>query len=264
MTSQSFKLGPTTSRTADFLSRKYGFESVAELAASLPKGAQVLDVGSGASPFGRDVAKLRPDVSWTNFDYSYSDPKILDEVTKGSPDNVRYISGDATRLTQFYMPETFDAIFSYWMMPHLSIYSPEPAKKAARAIFTLARKGAVISIGPVVNKDHTPLILNSSTKAYKITKGKDLNADSFADMVVVKTKLPRFTRFTQKTANEVVTQLLGTTRWAIQYGKIPKNIYHPKSGEYVSLFSLRGMHTVISIVTTLFRHIVTRRKSKSS
>ena len=196
-----YELIPTTSREADFISEKHGFNSTAELAASLPFGANVLDVGSGASPFGKVVARLRPDISWTNFDYSYYSPKILEEVREDSPCNIEYVAGDATRLGESYAAESFDAIFSYWMMPHLSIENSEPAKEAARAMFLLAKIDAPISIGPVVSKGRAPSIRSFFVqgKAHKVVKSADIDADNFADTIVAKTKLPAFARFTQKT-----------------------------------------------------------------
>lgn len=107
----------TTDRPAEVLAQRHGFESVAKLAESLPANALVLDVGAGASPFGKEMAMLRPDVSWINFDYSYQDPAILDEVTNDAPSNVKHVAGDATRLSEIYESESFDAVFSYWFCP---------------------------------------------------------------------------------------------------------------------------------------------------
>lgn len=67
----------TTDRSAEMLACKHGSEGVAQLAETLPQGARILDVGAGASPFGKEVAILRPDISWTNFDYSYQDPRYF-------------------------------------------------------------------------------------------------------------------------------------------------------------------------------------------
>ena len=258
MTQQSYELVPTTDREANLISQKHGFESVAELAASLPEGANVIDVGSGASPFGREVAELRPDISWTNYDYSYNDPRILDEVSDGAPSNVRYVAGDATKLSELYDPESFDAVFSYWMIPHLSIDSPEPAKEAAKAMFTLAKDGALISIGPAAVPSLKSFVVQ--VKAYKVVKDKELIAETFADTIVAKTKLPRFARFTQKTANKAVTPLLGTSRWATHEGRVPK-IYHRETGEYVSPFSKKGAHTTKEVVLAGSRHVAEQHRS---
>ena len=260
--SQQYELVPTTDREGDFLSKKHGFDGVAELAASLPKGAQVLDVGSGASPFGREVAELRPDVTWTNFDYSYNDPRILNEVSARAPGNIHYVAGDATKLDEIYDPESFDAIFSYWMVPHLSIDSPEPAKEAVRAMFSLAKVGAPISIGPVSSKGRGANIRSFFVQgnAHKVVKSAGMNPDEFADTIVAKTKLPRFARFTQKTANEVVTPLLGTSRWATNDGRIPR-VYNRESGEYVSPFTAAGVHTTKEVVLAGGRHVAKHHRS---
>jgi ubiquinone/menaquinone biosynthesis C-methylase UbiE len=248
----NFELIPTTPRTADQIAEMHGYKDVNEFAASLPEGASVLDVGSGDSTFGRTVAELRPDVSWTNFDYSYRDEEALAKISEGAPENIRYVSGDATKLLELYEPETFDAVFSYWMMPHLSIDDMKPAVDAAKSMFEVAKKGAVISVGPVAGDSR--LSYFRSGKAFSVSKDEMLDADGFAEMIAGKTKLPRVARFTQKTANEVVTPLLVTSRWAIQDGRIPK-VYDPRTKRYVSPFSKRGMSITREVAVAGVRYV---------
>lgn len=261
MHSDSYELVPTTLRTADTISQKHGFENVAKLAASLPENANVIDVGSGASPFGKTVAELRPDVTWTNFDYSYNDPDILQEAGNGAPENISFLAGDATKLSDVFDTESFDAVFSYWMIPHLSLYETEPAKEAAKAMFVLAKNGAPISIGPAIENGHGPAI--RSRKALRVTKNSStMNQDSFAEMIVDKTRLPRFARFTQRTANEVVTPLLGTSRWAVRDDDGKPKIFSRQNEEYVSPFSRTGLRTVGEIVLNGSRHVAEQHKPK--
>ena len=64
-----------------------------------------------------------------------------------------------------------------------------------------------------------------------------------------------------ETANEVVTPLLGTTRWSIQEGRLPK-VYHPESRDYVPLFTKEGAHTIKEIVLAGSRYVVENHKPK--
>jgi len=230
----------TTDRPAEMLARRHGFESVSQLAESLPENARVLDVGAGASPFGKEVAALRPDITWTNFDYSYHDPAILGEVTQGAPSNIEFVAGDATRLAEAYEPETFDAVFSYWLLPHLSIDNPEPALAAAKAIFNVTKSGGLISVGPQARRGG--LLSIQSGKAVQVIKDEEQAADTYAEQILSTTKLPKSSRYVQKLANEVATPFFGTTRYTRRDGK-RLSLYHPESGEYVPPFSRRGMTT---------------------
>ncbi|HUD07405.1 MAG TPA: class I SAM-dependent methyltransferase [Candidatus Saccharimonadales bacterium] len=254
-----YELAPTTPRSADMLAKKHGFESVAQLTDSLPANARVLDVGSGASNFGSEVASLRPDISWTNFDYSYNDPDILEHASKHAPGNVQYIPGDATKLQEAYGAETFDAVFSYWMIPHLSIDHTAPAIEAVKAMFSVTKTGGILSIGPISNKGRMPSI--RSGKAHRIVKDESTDGQAFAEGVVSETKLNKTGRYTQKAANEVITPLLGTSRWS-ERAHIPR-IYHPETGQYVSALSPKGIRTSGKIAVALTTHIVNQRKAKN-
>ncbi len=249
----------TTDRPAEMLARKHGFESVADLAGSLPPHARVLDVGAGASPFGCEVAASRPDISWVNYDYSYKDPVILEDVSKDAPENIEYISGDATKLDEVFDPESFDAVFSYWLLPHLSIDDSLPAAKTARAIYGSVKIGGVISVGPKSSHKRLPSI--RSGKAIKLLKTDELDADSYAEMIVSKTRLPKIGRHIQRLANEVGTPFFDTTRYAKRDGPIPK-VYHPKSGEYVLPFGPRGYATLGRLAIALARHTIDSDRSE--
>jgi ubiquinone/menaquinone biosynthesis C-methylase UbiE len=246
----------TTDRPAEMLAQKHGFESLAQLASSLPEGARVLDVGAGASPFGKEVATLRPDISWTNFDYSYQNPAILDEVNVNTPTNLAHTAGDATKLAEVYEPGSFDAVFSYWLLPHLSIDDSKPAHDAAKAIFAVTKDGGVMSVGPQTSG----LLRLKSGPALTVIKDGSQSADRYADTVVAATKLSKTPRFTQKLANEVATPFFGTTRYAQRKGKLP-HIYHPQTSEYVSLLSRKGVATAGRLAITLAKHAAKQRKA---
>jgi len=255
-----YEQAPTTDRPAELLAKKHGFESLAQLAESLPEGANVLDVGSGASPFGREVAALRPDITWTNFDYSYNEPSILSEVSADAPSNVEYVAGDATKLAEIYQSEEFDAVFSYWLFPHLSIEDTAPAKAAAKAIFAITKTNGLMSVGPKNTKGKLPAI--KSGKAIGIIKSESIDTDAFADEVVNATKLTRGTRFSQKLSNEVTIPYFGTSRF-VKRGTVP-GVYSPRTQEFVSPFSREGVHTALGLTMSAAKHIKDQRKKRKS
>ncbi len=186
----------TTDRPAELLARKHGYDSIAQFAEELPEGARILDVGAGTSPFGKEVAKLRPDITWINFDYSYQNPEILEEAEYGAPSNVEHIPGDATRLDEVFEAESFDSVFSYWLMPHLSLDNAEPAKRTAEAMVLVTKPGGQISVGPIVGKKRSLTI--KSGGSLKIVKNKDKNTESYVREIVSGTKLSGISRTIQK------------------------------------------------------------------
>ncbi|HUD07382.1 MAG TPA: class I SAM-dependent methyltransferase [Candidatus Saccharimonadales bacterium] len=177
----------TTDRTAKKLARKHGFKSLTELADSLPKNARVLDLGAGASPFGREVAGLRPDITWVNLDHSYKNHAILNDVGKNSPKNLEYVFADATELDKLYKPQTFDVVFSYWLLPHLSIDDYKPAIETAKAIFTVTKTAGLMSVGPKINHKSMPSL--KSGKSIRLTKIHGLDIDAYANRIFAETKL---------------------------------------------------------------------------
>lgn len=249
----------TTDRPAERLAHKHGFDSVAQLAETLPPDAWVLDIGAGASPFGKEVAALRPDITWINFDYSYQDPSILEDITKDAPPNLEHVAGDATKLSETYEPETFDAVFSYWLLPHLSIDDEAPARKAAESIFGILKTGGLASVGPRSGRIDLPN--GSRKKALHIVKDSSTSVATFTDEVVKETKLSPSSAYVQKLGNEVATPFFGTTRYIKQEGRVPK-IYHSQSGEYVSPFTRKGVRTMGRLVVAMARHASNQRKTK--
>lgn len=203
-----YATAPTTDRRAGQLAHYHGFASLADLASRLPDNAHVIDVGAGASKLGHKVALLRPDISWTNFDYSYNDPNILGEIINDdTPDNITAVPGDATALDQVYEPETFDVVLSYWMVPHLSLYNLSPARKSAAAMFTIAKYGGLLSVGPIKKY---PLLPRLSTDRRVKVRGED--SETYADEITEKTRLRGARLIMQRANNEAATAAFGTTR----------------------------------------------------
>ena len=248
----SYEKVVTTERPAGMLARKHGFEDAAHLAKSLPENANVLDVGAGASSFGSEIAELRPDISWTNLDYSYQDPAIYEDVTRNVPDNVGNTPGDVAELESMYEHETFDAVFSYMLMSHLSLDDPEIAKKAAKNIFDVTKIGGLISIGPDTSKRRLPT--TSPKEAYRLVKDESMDAETFAESIVDKTRLKGLTQSTQKMANEVATPFFGTTRYTKREEHVPY-VYNPESGDYIHPLSRKGAEIVGKLAVQGFRYI---------
>lgn len=257
-TSAAYEKAIMTERPAELLARLHGHETVADLAASLPVDARVLDVGAGASPFGREVAALRPDVTWVNVDFAYDDPAVLADLEEGAPDNLVHAVGDATMLAEQYPADSFDAVYSYWLLPHLSIDAPEPAIEAAKGMFTVTKPGGVVSVGP--RTQTKKLALFNAEPAIQVIKDESMTAEDYADYIVEHTRLGRASRRAQKLSNEVLTPYFGTSRYARRRpGKLTQ-IYHPGSGEYVSPFSRKGLATAGGAVAALAHHV--RRNSR--
>jgi hypothetical protein len=206
VTSEHFHTVPTTARRANFVVSRHGFENIASLAGSLPLEAVAIDVGAGVSPLGNEVATLRPDIQWINFDFSYIDPAILAEAAMDAPKNVEFVQGDASRLSEEYPPGTFDALFSYWLMPHLSLYTTETAKKTAAGMFDVAKYGGYLSIGPITGG------FVAQRRGYHLIKTEDVSREEFAQEVADKTRLRGARLIKQRVNNEAVTAALGTTR----------------------------------------------------
>lgn len=229
-----------------------------QLAESLPHNAQVLDIGAGASPFGKEVATLRPDLTWVNYDYSYHNPAILDEVSKNAPPNVLYVPGDATMLTDVYKSNSFDAVFSYWLLAHLSIDHTEPAKAVARAVFKVAKPGGLMSVGPKASQKKMPSL--KSGKAIQVLKDESLDANSYAERIVNETKLPKTDRYIQKALNEVATPFFCTTRYVRREWRIPR-VYDPESRVYISPFSYRAVKLAGRLAVSGVIYMVRTRNS---
>lgn len=241
------------------MARVHGFASVAALAESLPKNTKVLDVGAGASPFGKEIAALRPDITWVNFDYSYGDPSILSEVSKDRPPNLAFTAGDATKLENIYEAGHFDTVFSYWLLPHLSIDDAAPARAVSQAIFRLTKTGGYISVGPIIHKGR-PLTFRAR-KAYHLIKDGSLDEDTFVDTAVQATRLHGVARYFQRLINEVATPFFRTTRYVTNEGGTAK-IADPQSGGYVAILSLKGMSILLRLVARAGRYIFARSRRR--
>lgn len=249
----------TTDRPAEILAERHGFESIGYLSESLSPNAKVLDVGAGASPFGVSVAARRPDITWINFDFSYHDGGILKEVAANAPSNITFVAGDATRLAEAYAPESFDTVFSYWLLPHMSIDDKEPAKSAAKAMFSITKIGGLISVGPKVRQSRAPSLRGG--RAIQTVKNVGDDPTEFADRIVEATKLREPYRYMQRLSNLAATNYFGTSRYTKREGGSLK-IYSPRRGEYVSPLAPSGMVALSGLYVALARQAYQQVQSR--
>lgn len=139
---------PMTSRTGELFAYRQGYESVVELADSLPPGAQVLDVGAGKSSFGLRVCHERDDVEWTNADIRYFIPGMVDQLSRHKPPNLRFVPTDVLHLMETFPDEQFERVYSYWLLPHVSMAGRDMATQAARNILKVANPTGEVVVGP--------------------------------------------------------------------------------------------------------------------
>lgn len=142
---------PTTARESKYLLMHMGYESLEQFADSLPNNAYVADIGAGLSRLGHDVAAMRPDIRWVNIDPSYDLTHIYKLAEKDMPENLSLLSASVFEEGRDVaaMSGQLDLVFSYWLLPHLSIDDWGEAKKAVAAMFSLLNSTGMLKIGPV-------------------------------------------------------------------------------------------------------------------
>lgn len=137
---------PTTGRNVQFQVRQMGHTSITNFASSLPKNGLIIDVGAGLSQLGHAITEARDDVTWVNLDPYYHN------FTAGvHPKNLVFSSGDIVafdQAAQKYLAKA-DLVYSYWLLPHLSLESIKPAKQAVRNMKHLLKSDGRLIIGPV-------------------------------------------------------------------------------------------------------------------
>jgi hypothetical protein len=138
---------PTTGRTPDFLAKRYGFDSLDELIEDIPRRAVVLDVGAGLSLLGHAVANQRPDVTWFNIDPYYQNEHTK-KASIDAPSNVRYVARDITQSVPELAELQAARIFSYWVLPHISLTGDAPAERAVGAMWDKLTPDGVMYVGP--------------------------------------------------------------------------------------------------------------------
>ncbi len=143
---------PTSGRRTSFQVKQLGFNSVGDFATSLPKSAVVADVGAGVSRLGHETARLRPDITWVNIDPCYSHDNIRKEMDKDRPSNVSLYAEDIVKgfkKRPAQLRNGADLVYSYWLLPHLSLEDITVAEKACKNLIELLAPTGNLVIGPV-------------------------------------------------------------------------------------------------------------------
>lgn len=250
----------TTGRGADLLAQHHGFNSARALAAWLPTEARAIDVGAGVSPLGKEIALLRPDVDWTNFDYSYYDPAILARVTHDTPENVTHIAGDATQLEAHVEPGSYDVVLSYWMVQHLALDGTAPAVDAVRGMFSLAKANGYISIGPERTGKVVQDLLGG--RAIHVTK-QTQNPGDFAQEIVERTRPVGLTRTGALIGNRILSPYFGTSNYQLSPpGSRIVHVPHPETGEAISLASIRVLPVLAGALRASGKFAVTELRNR--
>lgn len=161
---------PSTNRTTDDLLLRLGHENLDQLTATLPHRSVILDVGGGKSPFFRDIAEARPDISSIIIDYNY--PKNLPDDYESGPGNLTYVAGDMRALP--FEPESFDWIFSNWAISYLF---DEEREEVFGDLYRLTKPGGKISVGPFY-VDQPGLLPPENVKTF--IKGVDVDDSNIA------------------------------------------------------------------------------------
>lgn len=188
---------PSTGRKPLFLVKQLGFNSVARFAESLPEGALVADIGAGLSTFGQEVASMRADIHWINVDPCYLDKKIARWLPENLPPNLELLTDNITLESDTLsgLNAKMDFVFSYWLIPHLSLEDDTAARTAIKNMTTLLKREGKMAVGPI--RKHG--ILSSFRYRGTIIYDKQ-NID--ADEIIRKTKLWWLPRTIQRFSNQ--------------------------------------------------------------
>ena len=144
---------PVTGRHARQLAYYYGYgeeypQGIEALMGDIPACANVIDVGSGISNLGITVARNRPDITWVNYDFGYHLPENIQRLG-AVPPNVYIEPGDITQPLKQELLMSFDNVFSYYLLPHLSLEENKtPAAAAAANMLQLLKMDGLLQVGP--------------------------------------------------------------------------------------------------------------------
>ncbi len=108
------------------------------LLAHLPRGARILDVGSGGGLFTCYMAEQRPDVDITGIDLSRPQLERASRAAQRFGDRVRFVQGSALELP--FADESFDGVISYGSIKHW----PSWHRGAAECLRVLRRGGPLL------------------------------------------------------------------------------------------------------------------------
>lgn len=237
-----FRIVSTTDRTAEVLARRHGYRSLKNLAESLPRHANVLDIGAGASTLGKEVADLRSDIHWTNLDYSYHDKQILQNVSRDAPPNLKFVAGDAAKLDDYIKPASMDAVFSYWLFPHLASYDKEIALAAASQLYNATKTDGLMVVGP----SKSPMFRHPHPwgKSWRVVKTKNLASDFYSHEVLRLTNLSSASHYVRDALNVAAFEVFTTSYYVKGSNIFTRKVYDPAGGKYVPAYNPRAVYLV--------------------
>lgn len=188
---------PMTMRSADMLSLVHMQRGPLELANSLPQDAAVIDVGAGYSKLGSFVCFHRPDVTWVNFDLGYPE----EHTTVTANPNLSYVRGDAADLAKIYPPESFDRLYSYWVLSQIGLYAPDKTIEAARSMVEIVKVAGQLSVGPSFGRLDVGRFPSKNARAvsmaYDRPKSDEAKSD-LAEQIAKNSKMKLFPGLLQK------------------------------------------------------------------
>ncbi len=232
---------PVSFRTPDELAVIHGADSLTDFARTIPTGGSVIDAGAGDSLFGHSVAKMRPDVSWSNLDYSYHNSGALAVLQQCAPPNLQLIAGDATKMHDSFVPESADLITSYWMLPH---FSEDNRRLALQGMYRTLRIGGRLSIAPPLNTDGTTKgffsLLNNPYGTLQFTKTEHTAADTRQlEQLISQMRQPKIVERYQLASQHAQHKVMGTNRPQIPIDTKGTHLtYDKKLGTYTSTAAL--------------------------
>lgn len=194
---------PTTGRTPAFLAKRHGFASLSDFIRDIPKDATVLDIGAGLSLLGHAVAARRSDITWINIDPFYKNDRYL-AAASDAPNNVRYMAEDITNPSKELSKIKAKRIFSYWMLPHLSVHSVAPAKAAVGVMWDLLDESGIMSVGPV--NPHQLISMLDNVRTLRFSKND--SRDYVVGRVATVTRMPACSRAWQRLQNSYLRPVL--------------------------------------------------------
>lgn len=236
---------PVRGRSAEHLSRQaFGYDDIESFCADIPKGSNLLDIGSGESNFGYEVARRRPDVTVVALDLEYGE-KRPDYMAQNQP-NFTALAGEATDLP--FADKSFDTITSYWLLPHLSLVDDSNQKltqATAEVVRVLNHKGRAL-LGPANQRKHRGLIGDITT----------YNETLMSEVIAERLAMRGIARKLQAAQNKSAEQFFGTGRWIHGDTLLGSSILDPDTGEYVRLLSAAGARITLDFGRVNIRNLI--------
>ncbi len=131
-----------TGRSAEKLSRHYGYETLENFAGSIPENAKVIDVAAGRSNLGLSVAAIRDDIKWIDLDIRKGWLNFAKRKQRKGTPNYQFIRGDVLNLP--FASNSVDLIYTSWLLPHIEMDSTELAISAVHSMSRLLKESGTL------------------------------------------------------------------------------------------------------------------------